>query len=123
MIGLVLLSLAAGALTGIGGLTQYAFIGMIIPVAIFLAVFGGQWRAACCVAALLAFVAVLTPWLARNYAVSGTPLGTAGYAMLESHLAGKFRCWNASLQPDIPQYNFRMYFWKIGGNLVSVLQE
>ena len=29
------------------------------------------------------FAIVLTPWIVRNFIVSGTPFGTAGYAMLE----------------------------------------
>lgn len=77
------LAAAAGFLTGLGALTRYAFGWTIIPVALFLVWFSGprHWRHLC--AALLAFALVLTPWIIRNEAVSGTAFGTAGFAVAE----------------------------------------
>ena len=118
---LILLSLVAGVLTGIGGLTRYAFVGMIVPVVIFLGVFGGQRRALCCVSALVAFAVVFTPWIARNYSVSGTAFGTAGYSLMESFSPG-FRL-ERSLQPDLPNYRLMYYLSKLTSNLVVVLQQ
>jgi hypothetical protein len=118
---LVFLSLAAGILTGIGGLTRYAFIGMIIPVACFLAIFGGPRRLFYCVLALVAFAAVVSPWIMRNYAVSGTPLGTAGYSVVEWFFPG-FKL-QRSLQPDLPHYPLAMYTRKLAVNLIPVLEE
>jgi len=118
---LILLSTAAGVLTGIGGLTRYAFIPMIIPVAAFLAVFGGQRRLLCCASALVAFAVVLAPWVARNYTVSGTALGTAGYSVMESFQPG-FHL-ERSLQPDLPHYRLMAYLGKMTSNLITVLQQ
>jgi len=50
---------------------------VIIPVVVFLALFGGQRRIWQVTAALGAFAIVLTPWVVRNWMVSGTPFGTA----------------------------------------------
>ena len=36
------------------------------------------------ITALGTFLIVMTPWLARNYDLSGTPFGTAGYAVFEN---------------------------------------
>ena len=77
------LALASGVLTGVGALTRYAFGWTIIPVALFLFFFSGQRRVLHTLAALGAFVVVLIPWVIRNYAVSGTPFGTAGFAFAE----------------------------------------
>ena len=80
---LIILAAAAGVLTGAGALTRYAFGWVIIPVAVFLALFSGprrMWQAG---AALGAFALVLTPWVIRNWTVSGTPFGTAGFAVAE----------------------------------------
>jgi hypothetical protein len=77
------LAVAVGALTGIGALTRYAFGWTIIPVAVFLVLFSGPRRLGHMVAALLAFLLVLTPWIVRNEVVSGTAFGTAGYALTE----------------------------------------
>ena len=77
------LAVAAGVLAGVGALTRYAFGWVIIPVMVFLILFGGQRRVWQAVAALGAFAMVLTPWVIRNWMVSGTPFGTAGYAIAE----------------------------------------
>jgi hypothetical protein len=78
---LIVLAAAAGLLTGFGGLTRYGFGSLIVPVVAFFALFGGQSRWVLAVAAFVAFAAVITPWVVRNEMVSGTPFGTAGYAM------------------------------------------
>ena len=80
---LLALAVAAGLLAGVGALTRYAFGWVIIPVMVFLALFGGQRRIWQVTAALGAFAIVLTPWVVRNWMVSGTPFGTAGYAIAE----------------------------------------
>src|ERR1051326_6647085 len=80
---LVMLAVSAGLLTGLGGLTRYSFGWLILPVLIFLALFGGQRRWVLAVAAVIAFAAVMTPWIVRNEFISGTPFGTAGYSMFE----------------------------------------
>jgi hypothetical protein len=118
--GMVLLSLAAGALVGLGGLTRYSFICLIIPVALFLAFFGGPRRLLYCAAALAAFAGVMAPWLARNYAMSGTLFGTASYSLVESFSTG-FRL-QRSLQPSLLQYPLIRFLSKLAANLIPVLQ-
>jgi hypothetical protein len=115
------LSLAAGALSGIGGLTFYSAMPLIVPVVLFLAVFGGQRRVLCSVLALVAFVIVVAPWAIRNYSLCGKPFGIADYNMIESFYPG-FRL-QRSLQPDLPHYPLALYFSKLFTNLLPVLQE
>jgi len=73
----------SGALAGAGALTRYSFGWLIVPALVFFAAHLGPRRLALCAVALLAFAAVLLPWLVRNYEWSGTLLGTAGYAVVE----------------------------------------
>jgi hypothetical protein len=80
LLGLVL---AAGVLTGVGGLTRYAFGWAIVPVITFLLFFSGPRRALHALTALGAFALVLAPWVVRNCMVSGAPFGTAGFAAAE----------------------------------------
>ena len=80
---LLALAAAAGALSGAGALTRYAFGWVIIPVVVFVALFSGQRRAWHVLVALGLFTVVLTPWVIRNWMVSGTPFGTTGYAIAE----------------------------------------
>ncbi len=77
------LAVAAGVLTGVGALTRYAFGWAIMPVIMFLILFSGPKRALHALAALGAFALVLAPWVVRNFMVSGTPFGTARYAVAE----------------------------------------
>jgi len=119
---LLALALAAGGLMGIGGLTRYAFGWAIIPVALFLFFFSGPRRLAHALAALGAFIIILTPWVVRNYAVSGTPFGTAGYAVVENTVFYPQFQLERSLHPDFTDaYLFRPYFLKLGGSLRDIL--
>lgn len=116
------LAMAVGVLTGLGALTRYAFGWTIIPVAVFLVLFSGPRRIACMSAALLAFALVLTPWIIRNEAVSGTAFGTAGYAVVEG--AGNFPDFKLarSVQPELAQaMSLRPYAQKLFGNLRGIL--
>jgi 4-amino-4-deoxy-L-arabinose transferase-like glycosyltransferase len=80
---LVSFALAAGALTGLGLLTRYAFGWMIIPTCLFLWFFGGPQRKQMTGLAGALFALIVTPWLVRNYLSSGEFFGRAGYAVLE----------------------------------------
>jgi hypothetical protein len=115
------LALVAGGLTGVGALTRYAFGWAIIPVALFLFLFGGQRRMLHALAALGVFVMVLTPWVARNYAVSGTPFGTAGFAIVEgTAFFPRFQL-ERSVYPDLTHVLwFRPYVSKLTGNLHDI---
>jgi hypothetical protein len=116
------LALAAGGLTGVGALTRYAFGWTIIPVALFLFFFSGQRRMLHALAALGVFVVVLTPWVARNYAVSGTPFGTAGFAIVEG--MGSFPRYQLerSAHPDMANiFLVKLYAHKLLTNVQDVL--
>jgi hypothetical protein len=116
------LALASGVLTGVGGLTRYAFGWTIIPVALFLFFFSGQRRVLHALAALGAFVIVLTPWVIRNYAVGGTPFGTAGFAFAEG--AGLFPRFQLerSVHPDLANiFLFKLNLQKLLANTHDIL--
>jgi hypothetical protein len=109
-------------LTGVGALTRYAFGWTIIPVALFLFFFSGQRRVLHTLAALGAFVVVLIPWVIRNYAVSGTLFGTAGYAIVEgTGLFSRFQL-ERSVHPDLTHALwFKLYVMKLLGNAHDIL--
>ena len=83
-----------------GALTRYAFGWVIIPVAVFLFFFSGQRRLAHLLAALAAFAIVLSPWIVRNMMVSGTPFGTATFAVVETTPAYPRFQLERTLNPD-----------------------
>ncbi|HEY1718764.1 MAG TPA: glycosyltransferase family 39 protein [Verrucomicrobiae bacterium] len=100
---LLRLAFAAGVLAGAGALTQYAFGWVIVPVVLFLFFFSGQRRVMHALAALAAFAIILSPWVARNFAVSGTPFGTASFAVAETTPAFPGFQLERSLNPDLTQ--------------------
>ena len=79
----LLVSMTAGALLGLGFLTRYAFGWILIPVVGFAFFFVGRYRVLASVTILVMTLAISTPWLARNHRLSGNFFGTAGYALVE----------------------------------------
>jgi hypothetical protein len=112
----------SGILVGVGALTRYAFGWTIIPVALFLFLFGGQRRLGHMFAALATFTLVLTPWIVRNEMVSGTAFGTAGFAVVEgTFVFPKFQL-ERSLHPELTQAMWLTpYVQKLFGNLRGIL--
>ncbi len=118
------LAVTAGILTGLGALTRYAFGWTIIPVVLFLVLFGGQKRKLHALAALGAFVLVLTPWVVRNFAVSGTPFGTAGFAAAEGTLLFPQFQLERSVHPDLGHLLWlKPYLYKLADNGLDILNN
>jgi hypothetical protein len=67
-------------------------------------------------------VVVLIPWVIRNYAVSGTPFGTAGFAIVEgTGLLPRFQL-ERSLHPDFTHALwFKLYTMKLLANANDIL--
>jgi len=115
-------ALAAGGLTGVGALTRYAFGWTILPLAAFLVLAGGKRRGWCLAAAAGAFVVVLLPWAARNYAVSGTLFGTAGFAVAEGSAFFPQFVLERSVHPDLASAVwFKPYLAKLVGNAAGMV--
>ena len=115
---------AAGVLTGVGALTRYAFGWVIVPLALFLILFTGQRRVLHAIVAVGAFAVVLSPWIIRNQIVSGTPFGTAGFAVVEGTLAFPRFQLERSVHPDLTHaFWMTPYMLKLGANVQTILQE
>jgi len=96
---------------------------VIVPVAIFLTLFGGVRRPGLAVAAFLAFGLVVTPWIIRNLEVSGTFFGTAGYAGGGGTFAFPGSRLMQSVNPDLTSaYWMRPYLRKFLENSRYILQ-
>ena len=121
---LFLLAITAGVLTGAGMMTRYAFGWVIVPVVIFLTLFGGVRRPGLAVAAFLAFGLAVMPWIIRNLAVSGTLFGTAGYSVIEGTFAFPGSRLMQSVNPDLTSaYWVRPYLSKFLVNIRNLLQD
>ncbi len=82
--GIFLFAALAGVLVGLGGLTRYSFCWLILPVLVFVVAYTGPRRSQLAATVCLGFAVVLTPWILRNYSLSGMPFGTATFAIIES---------------------------------------
>lgn len=127
----------AGILTGVGALTRYAFGWIIIPVVVFLILFSGSRRSINALAAFVAFAIIFTPWIVRNVQVSGTPFGTAGFAIMAETPVNQGFPLERSLHPDLSEAIYGPYYgrkliintgqildndlFKLGGSWLSVL--
>lgn len=73
----------AGFLLGCLTMTRYSAGWLLLPVLAYTWLFMTPRRALSLAAVFIAFLLVAAPWIARNILVSGTPFGTAGYAIME----------------------------------------
>ena len=122
---LLIMALLAGLITGLGMLTRYAFGWVIVPVAIYLMLFGGVRGARLASWSFLSFALTVTPWIIRNVSVSGTWFGTAGYAVLEDSPIFPNSKLMQSLNPDLTDYYygwFRYAARKFIDNIRMILQ-
>ena len=103
---LVVGALGAGLLVGLCALTNYSFAILMIPLSVFVATLPMRGRMGFVFAALVGFLVLLSPWLKRNYDLSGTPLGTAGYAVFQETERFPGDQIQRSSQPDFREFSF-----------------
>ena len=106
----------AGGCIGMGGLTRYAFAWFLVPVVIWLLALFGKRRGQLLMVTLLSCLAVLTPWLARNWQVSGTPFGLASFAAVQGTRSFPEDRLERSLEPSVGQVKPSEYARKLSSN-------
>jgi hypothetical protein len=117
----------AAALVGIMALTRYSMGWVIVPVAIFLAVNGPGARGPLAATSFAVLALFLGPWLARNYNVSGTLFGTAGFALHEG--TGKYaghlleRSMPKNIRRELNNIELRQYPRKLFVNGRDILSD
>jgi hypothetical protein len=119
---LFVLAAVAGLLVGLGGLTRYSFGWLLLPMLVFLALFTGSRRGVLCLVALAAFAAVMTPWIVRNWNLSGTPFGTATYDLLQGTPLFPGNRLERSLAPTL-QLPLSVLWGKLFANTLSLLKD
>ncbi len=120
---LFMLAALAGALVGVGGLTRYAFGWLLIPVIVFVILFGGGRRVLLVLTALIMFAGLMGPWVMRNFNLSGTPFGTATYAVLEATVISPGNRMQRSLEPNFSNFSLMPFWVKLMANLRQIVQN
>ncbi|HLZ54399.1 MAG TPA: hypothetical protein VKS19_07985, partial [Verrucomicrobiae bacterium] len=78
----------------------------------------------CALAAFGAFALVLAPWIIRNIAISGTPFGTAGFAIVEGTGAFPGFQLERSINPHLSDaLGLTLYLHKFLNNTHTILQD
>lgn len=113
----------AAALVGVGGLTRYSFGFLIIPVLIFLLSHFPGRRAVLVTFGVLAFAAVVTPWLVRNHQVSGTLFGVPGFAWASQTDPFPALQLERQFQPDLNRVEEAHLARKFGVGLKTLFTE
>jgi hypothetical protein len=117
------LAALAGGLTGLGGLTRYAFGWLILPVLVFVLFCASRRRLVLGLTAGAAFLLVLTPWVARNYTLCGAPFGTASFALYgNSSLFPEYRL-ERSLTPEFTASVLFPFWQKLMLNARQLVQN
>lgn len=115
---------AAGLVMGLLFMTKYVWVMVAIPVILFLIFIKPQRRAARVGVFLLLLIAISTPWLYRNYNLTGNPL----FTLRVHEVVGQTRAYPANIMyrtvPDTPPSslvfvgeNPRAIFEKVRGGL------
>ncbi len=81
----IVYAVLAGLFLGLGSLTRYSFTILALPVLFFLILWGGPKRWLGAMIALVIFAGMVSPWLTRNFQLSGAPFGTATYSLVENY--------------------------------------
>ena len=117
------LAASIGLLMGIGMLTRYSFGWLIIPVLVFLGIFCAIRRNQILIITSAVFLLVIAPWIGRNLVVSGTPFGTAGYALVEGTFLFPENRLARALEPDFKSVGFKPFVFKLSANARHMLQD
>jgi 4-amino-4-deoxy-L-arabinose transferase-like glycosyltransferase len=120
---LQLLAVLAGVLLGLGCLTRYSFGWLMLPVLVFFILFLGKNRLVLCLATLAVFSMVISPWLVRNYRISHTLFGTAGYAVCEDTTYFPEYRLQRSLNPDLSRVRYDHLYYKALANIHGIVQD
>jgi len=116
-------AIAVGLLLGLGGLTRYSFAWLIIPVLAFCAFYLGPRRAVVCGVIAAVFLALMLPWMARNYRLSGAWFGISGYALQQDTLPFPGAKLERSVNPDLKKVSLPDYIRKFLVNTSEIVQS
>jgi hypothetical protein len=117
-----IMAVGVGLLAGLGALTRYSFALLIVPVGFAVGSLPGLNRGRVVPVTVAAFLLVTLPWAVRNYALTGTPFGTAGYEIFQGTPFFPQDQLERSLNPDLSVAEVSQVLDKALLNLKEVVQ-
>ncbi len=103
----LLWTLLAALAIGLGFLTKYRFGLLLLPLATYLLFFGGRYRLAHLLVALLTVAGIAAPWINRNMQVSGLPLGLATYAPIQYTDVFQSNSYEKEVHPTLENFTYK----------------
>lgn len=118
-----LLAGLAGAIVALGLLTRYSFGWLILPVVVFIILFGGNVRVPTAMTAVFVFATLISPWIIRNFRVSGTPFGIASFVYVEDTPAFQETRLQRDVQPIFNKFDLSMLVRKVSMNGRAIISN
>ncbi len=97
----VVLALCAGLLCALLLLTRYSLGILILPVLVYLATAIPGRRVLLPALAAVVFFGAISPWLVRNWQVSGNPFGIAPYSIVQETATFSENWLDRVIEPDV----------------------
>ncbi len=120
---LIRMAALAGLISGLAMLTRYSLGWLFIPVVLFVGALSTPRRGVMIAGSVVAFLSVTVPWIVRNWVVSGTPFGTAGYSLLENTILFSDHQLGRTLNPDFSLMEGGMIWHKFLVGLREMLEK
>ncbi len=90
----------AGLLLGLLCMTQYSYGWLLLPALLFVGMSLQQAQVRSFLTVIVVFLLAISPWLARNYSLSGTLFGTAGFSVYQQTVPFPVDTLERSMNPD-----------------------
>ncbi len=119
-------TLLAGVSLGAASLTRYSAICLWFPAVVYSFRYLGTRRKSVLLLLTVCLGIMLTPWLARNYRVSGHLFGIAGYAVYEDSSRFADNSFQRQYKPDsvrFGQFEIEDIIRKLAINARKIVQE
>jgi hypothetical protein len=117
------ISALAGLMLGLGGLTRYSFLWLLLPALLFVGLFIRSQKIPVLLTTLTVTLLLVGPWLWRNYQVSGALFGVSSYNMVMD--TGDFPGdrLERSMSPAVSSPEFSGYLRKLLVNAPEIITE
>jgi len=115
-------ALFAGLLLGLMALTRYSFLLLLVPVSIMVGTLPTAKKGRLLAASLVVALLLVIPWLARNYHLSGTVFGTAGFELFQATGSFPEDTLQRSVNPDFREFTTSEFTVKLFKNLPRFLE-
>ncbi|HUR46208.1 MAG TPA: hypothetical protein VMZ27_10065 [Candidatus Saccharimonadales bacterium] len=113
----------AGLLIAIAGLTRYSYGILLVPFLFWIGGLPGEKKGLLIGMTILGFALAWSPWVVRNYTLSGTPFGTAGFALYQGTPLFPEDVLERTLNPDFSTTDTSFFWAKMLANLRESLAK